>query len=242
MKILVTSGGTKIPIDRVRHIQNMSSGTFGSKIALEALRSGNEVTFLKADHSKSPFFVEVDVLKDKTALQKIHEANADAILYGYKYSELVYQDFDSYFSQLHHLLTTEHFDVVILAAAVSDYGVENYLDGKIRSKDSDMIIKLKALPKIISQVKLWNPKVFLVGFKLLVDSTDKELVEAARKSIEVNQCDLVVANDLRDIKENDHRIHIVTKNHSLMNRSKKEDPNFLARCVVDWVKFLKDKK
>ena len=37
MKILVTSGGTKIPIDRVRDITNMSTGTFGSKIAIELI-------------------------------------------------------------------------------------------------------------------------------------------------------------------------------------------------------------
>ena len=33
MKILITSGGTKVPIDRVRSITNMSQGTFGSRIA-----------------------------------------------------------------------------------------------------------------------------------------------------------------------------------------------------------------
>ena len=35
MKILITSGGTKVKIDQVRHIGNMSKGTFGSKIAEE---------------------------------------------------------------------------------------------------------------------------------------------------------------------------------------------------------------
>ncbi len=42
MKILITSGGTKIKTDSVRHIGNMSSGAFGAKIALEALKANHE--------------------------------------------------------------------------------------------------------------------------------------------------------------------------------------------------------
>ena len=63
MKILVTSGGTKIPIDRVRDITNMSKGTFGSKIATELLKLNQEVYFLKAKGSRSPFKVEIDLAK-----------------------------------------------------------------------------------------------------------------------------------------------------------------------------------
>jgi phosphopantothenoylcysteine synthetase/decarboxylase len=33
MKILITSGGTKVPIDSVRHIGNFSTGRYGSEIA-----------------------------------------------------------------------------------------------------------------------------------------------------------------------------------------------------------------
>ena len=41
MKVLITSGGTKVPIDTVRHIGNMSSGTFGAKIAFQLLELGH---------------------------------------------------------------------------------------------------------------------------------------------------------------------------------------------------------
>lgn len=54
MKIFITSGGTKIPIDKVRNITNMSKGTFGSKIATESLRAGHDVYFYRAEDSKSP--------------------------------------------------------------------------------------------------------------------------------------------------------------------------------------------
>jgi phosphopantothenoylcysteine synthetase/decarboxylase len=37
MRVLITSGGTKVPIDGVRDITNMSHGNFGAKIAREFL-------------------------------------------------------------------------------------------------------------------------------------------------------------------------------------------------------------
>ena len=77
MKILITSGGTKVPIDRVRSITNMSHGTFGSRIAdaffndgLKVFRIGNEhgtpiekITFFMAKGSRKP---TLQFLNDET--------------------------------------------------------------------------------------------------------------------------------------------------------------------------------
>ena len=41
MRILITSGGTKVMIDGVRHISNMSKGTFGSAICKSFLEKGH---------------------------------------------------------------------------------------------------------------------------------------------------------------------------------------------------------
>lgn len=233
MKILITSGGTKIAIDRVRHIANMSSGTFGSKIAKEALERNHYVTFFHAEKSKTPFTINVNLFNmpsNWSLAEKVVDISNDFNRNKYLYSEKTYTTFDTYMSGLEGLVTQGGFDIVILAAAVSDYGVDNYVDGKIRSKDSDMTIRLKALPKIISMVKKWAPTTFLVGFKLLVDSTDDELIANAQKSVADNGCDMVVANDLRDIKNNAHRLIIVKPNEEpKMYRS---DFNNLAKVVI----------
>jgi phosphopantothenoylcysteine synthetase/decarboxylase len=128
--------------------------------------------------------------------------------------------------------------VIVLAAAVSDYGVENPVDGKIRSNDM-LTIKLKQLPKIIYYIKEWCPKAKVVGFKLLVNSKERDLIDAAKRSINENNCDLIVANDLRDIKENNHKIHLVY--NAFMGPfvvdtfvSDPKDPNFLARTVAEY--------
>ena len=186
MKILITSGGTKIPIDRVRSITNMSKGTFGSRIAdaffnegLKKFRNGNEhgysiekITFFMAKDSKMPF-------TDKRLMYDIH-----ATVAGYVPAELFeYSTFDDYKNGIEKLLTKETYDIIVVAAAVSDYGVANYYDGKYRSREDDMCIKLVKLPKILPIMRKLAPNSVICGFKLLVDSTEDELVEAMRKQI-----------------------------------------------------------
>jgi phosphopantothenate---cysteine ligase (CTP) len=123
--------------------------------------------------------------------------------------------------------------VIVLAAAVSDYDVANYVDGKIRSKDS-LEIKLKPLPKIISTIRAKQPQAYFVGFKLLVNSTDEELIAAAQESLKSNGCDMVVANDLRDIQQNNHRLLIVTPNNIVI-KTKGEQVSSLASVLVDQI-------
>lgn len=238
MNILITSGGTKVAIDRVRHIANMSSGTFGSKIAMEALKAGHKVDFFKAENSKSPFTITMDLV-GKDAANKVQSIVDDFVKvwkYNKNYEESVYRNFDEYMIGLESLVKSSNPDVIVLAAAVSDYGVDNYVDGKIRTKDSDMVIKLKPLPKVISKVKEWAPNAYLVGFKLLVDSTDGELIANAKKSVVDNKCDMVVANDLRDIKNNAHKLLIVKPDDYVTEykfNPSINDSNYLARMVIE---------
>lgn len=238
MRILITSGGTKVPIDRVRNITNMSSGTFGSKIAFEALKNGHEVVFVAAEGSKSPMSTTITCYQeggfDITDVCRWYEERSEYIK---QYKEYRYATFDDYQKALKFGILTDHPDVVVLAAAVSDYGVKNYVDGKARSARS-LIIQLEPLPKVISMVKQWAPKVKLIGFKLLVDSTDIELTIAAEKSVKENGCEFVVANDLRDIKEGKHKLAFVYQNAVGYEYSKPDDPNYLARSVVERIEKL----
>lgn len=245
MKVLITSGGTKIPIDRVRHIQNMSSGTFGAEIAKKALSWGWEVDFLAADKSKTPFKMEIDATLHthtgvSNTLSKVGSLLDFHAKHGHQYKEFIYNSFQSYADHLEILLKATYYDAVILAAAVSDYGVENYVDGKVRSREEDFGIKLVKLPKLISKVKEWSKgRTALVGFKLLVDSTEDELLAAARKSIADNGCDGVIANDLRDIKAGKHSIRLVTENAFSFTEG---DTGHLAAKVIRFTNQLIEEK
>lgn len=236
MKILVTSGGTKIPIDRVRDITNMSKGTFGSKIATELLLMGHDVLFFAAERSRSPFKLEVDLLNGEwiDIAEKCLKVYNKLKQVREHYREYTYKTFDEYRDRLERIVRLECPDVVILAAAVSDYGVDNPVNGKIRSNDM-LTIKLSQLPKIIYYIKEWHSDCKLVGFKLLVDSKDYQLIEAADRSIADNKCDMIVANDLQDIKEGKHRIHLVFPDHTkgITYKTDLNDPNYLARMVAE---------
>jgi hypothetical protein len=57
------------------------------------------------------------------------------------------------------------------------------------------------------------PNSIICGFKLLVDSTEDELVEAMRKQIAESDVDLVIGNDLRDIKADNHSLMVISKHN-----------------------------
>ena len=234
MKILVTSGGTKIPIDKVRDITNMSTGTFGSKIATELLKLKHEVYFFKAKNSKSPYQINLDMRNDYATLSSfLYENYKNVAFFKDNYHEMEYSTFDEYKERLERLLKMERPDVVVLAAAVSDYGVENPFNGKVRSNDM-LSIKLVQLPKLIYLIKEWLPSAKVVGFKMLVNSTISKLIDAANTSIYENKCDMIVANDLTEIRDGNHRVHLVFPEAvPLIYNTDPEDPNYLARMVAE---------
>lgn len=211
MKVLVTSGGTRINLDSVRHIGNMSNGTLGSRLAKDFLLSGDEVIFFRAEKSKSPMKAEIDFASESIEenIKCFENAKNRWEAFSYRYKEHTYKTFEDYQNGLEHLISLYKPDVVILAAAVSDYAPETVVEGKIRTKET-LNIALKPLPKVISNVRKWaGENAFVVGFKLLVDVSKKELLEAAEKSFVENRLDLVCANDLRSILNGHHEISII---------------------------------
>ncbi len=88
------------------------------------------------------------------------------------------------------------FDIVIMAAAPSDYTPEKPSNSKIKSKNAKMTVKLTRVPKIIDQVKKLQKDVFLVGFKALARVSKKELENEARRKMKESKADLMVANDV----------------------------------------------
>lgn len=210
MKFFITSGGTKVPIDDVRDITNMSKGTFGTKIATAALDAGHEV--FQFYSGKNAFSFNFDYLENPvefdqgTFLQKRNWCQK----YNSMYQRQSFRNYDDYANNLPILLTSYKPDVIVLSAAVSDY-ITTPRQGKVRSSD-ELRIDLRPAEKIISKVKGWCPNAILVGFKLLVDVSEEELIEAAGKSIRDNGCDLVVANDFVTLKRGCHELILVDRN------------------------------
>ena len=243
LKVLVTSGGTKVPIDDVRSITNMSKGTFGSKIATEFLKVDEQIQlhFLRAENSIKPFSMLYDPpCGYQHNIRGIYNIDKLFRRCSRRYTEETYKTYDDYAASLKRIIREMRPDIIVLAAAVSDYTIKNPVNGKIRSSD-DLKLELTPTEKLIGQVQNIQTQYgfgsILVGFKLLVNSLDKELLAAAEKSIKENKCDLVIANDLRDIKNDDHKLIVVSKDradyyYSVSVHGRKMDKNYLASVVA----------
>lgn len=164
-RVLVTAGATREYIDPIRFITNRSSGKMGVAIAEEAEFRGAEVTLIRTKGSV-PSFVENQI--EVETVEEMLEA-------------------------IEKELSTKKYDVVILAAAVSDFTPKEKAESKIKS-DQPLVIELVPTPKIIQRVKELQPDVFLVGFKAEYGVSEEELIEQARKQIEKAKSDVVIAN------------------------------------------------
>ena len=81
---------------------------------------------------------------------------------------------------------------------------------------------LKKTPKIISLVKKWNPDIRLIGFKLLVDVSKGRVTQDRASQSHKNQAEIIVANDLTDISNHEHKAYLVRKETVTQAQSKEE--------------------
>lgn len=162
--ILVTAGATRESIDPVRFITNHSSGRMGCAIARAAMLRGADVTLIHGHMDiDPPMFVKA-----------VPVTSAEDMWHAV--------------SQL-----ASSQDIIIKAAAVSDYTPVTTASEKIKKKDSDMFIPLKRTVDILSSLgreKLPGQKI--CGFSMETEN----LLENSRKKLLSKNCDMICANSL----------------------------------------------
>ncbi len=168
-KILITCGPTWVPIDDTRVISNISSGELSQTMAQDLARTGAKVTLLEG--------AVVNPLKSKTI----------KILKFCYYDEL---------SKLIKSELKKPYDIVIHAAAVSDYKPKKRFSTKIDSHKKNLNLELIPTTKIIANIKKINPKVLLVGFKLESHLFTKTIAPKIHTLFTQSKCDLVLVNSL----------------------------------------------
>jgi phosphopantothenoylcysteine decarboxylase/phosphopantothenate--cysteine ligase len=207
-KVLITAGPTIEYIDPVRVITNQSTGKTGVLLASEFVSAGSKVTIIYGPGIESPPR-GAKVIRVETS-----EEMSNAIKKEMK----------------------QKFDIVILAAAVSDYTPEKPKRTKL---DSDLLrisLKLKRVPKMINDVKKIQNNVFLVGFKAEANVSKKDLIEKAREKITQSGCDLVIANDIgtKRYKENPDYNSVIAVNSKTATES-----GWKSKSKI--VKFIRNK-
>ena len=134
MRLLVTAGGTREPIDSVRFIGNRSSGKMGLAIAREAVRMGARVTVVAANLERTEpgtenYFVETVEGMRAEVLERAGDA-----------------------------------DALVMAAAVSDFTPASPVKEKIRRGEGTTAVELKPTADLLKAVREKNPDLFVVGF------------------------------------------------------------------------------
>lgn len=210
MNILITAGGTTEAIDQVRGITNHSSGRLGKAIAERFLAAGNHVTYLATPTAAKPAELEAVTIKSTLDLYEkmqylLENQTFDAVIHSMAVSDftpvntLNKEGFIEAFSR--ELTDTSPESVARALDALSEGAASA---SKISSATEELIVFMKQTPKVIHLIKMMQPETCLVGFKLLVGVSKKELFSVARESLVKNHSDFVLANDLDDIFGTQH--------------------------------------
>lgn len=173
LRVLVSAGGTREPLDPVRFIGNRSSGRQGIALALAAADRGADVDLVAAH-------VEAAVLASAAAHPRIHISHVGTT------AEL----------QDAVVAAASVADVVVMAAAVSDYRVSEVADTKLTKEGGDGTLTLRLVenPDVLAGLaRTRRPGQTIVGFAAETASGD-ELRERGRRKRERKGADLLVVN------------------------------------------------
>lgn len=174
MKILITAGATREPIDAVRFVSNVSTGSTGAALADALATAGHEVVYLHGQGATRP-------------------AAADVTCGAFTSTEHLGE-------RLRAALAGGDFDLVIQAAAVSDYRPETTHAGKLDSHAEEMVVRMTPTPKLLPQIKGWSSRpVRVLGFKLTHGADDAARAAAVGRIFAAGGVDAVVHNDLEEM-------------------------------------------
>ncbi|HVU23065.1 MAG TPA: phosphopantothenoylcysteine decarboxylase [Opitutus sp.] len=181
MKVLVTAGATREPIDAVRFLSNVSTGTTGAALADAFVAAGHDAVLLRGNEAARP------------KLARDREVFTTAADLG---------------QRLRQRLSEGDIDAVIMAAAVADYRPETTLERKISSDAEELAMRLVRNEKLLPKLKMFSPRrLFVVGFKLTVEADDAERRAAVTAQFAGGGVDAIVHNDLAEIRRAPARTH-----------------------------------
>ena len=190
MRIVVTAGGTEVPIDGVRVLTNRSKGTFLYEIACAFIAQGEDVTVIGSE--------------------ALRERIGDGLPPQMRF--VPFRTYDDLCRELDSAIDSDPPDMIIMGAAVSDYGPREATSGKIPSSVRTLTIRLHRLPKILDGLRerCGAKKTFIVGFKLTAGASEDDMVAAARAQMKRARLNLVVANDTTRMGNGQHPVVLVT--------------------------------
>jgi phosphopantothenoylcysteine decarboxylase/phosphopantothenate--cysteine ligase len=168
VRVVITAGGTREPLDPVRYLGNRSSGKQGYALARTAVQRGGQVTLISAHTLALPEPAGASYVGVSTAeelREAVHKAAADA-------------------------------DVIVMAAAVADFRPSHRAEFKIKKTDREPEpIALTRNPDILVElVAARTPGQVIVGFAAETGDSGADVLEHARVKHRRKGSDLLVVN------------------------------------------------
>ncbi|MFN8176171.1 MAG: bifunctional phosphopantothenoylcysteine decarboxylase/phosphopantothenate--cysteine ligase CoaBC [Solirubrobacteraceae bacterium] len=210
LRVLVSAGGTREPIDAVRYVGNRSSGRMGVALAAGAAARGAEVTLVAANLGvDAP--AGVDVVAVETAAE-LERACSRAF---------------------------ERCDVLLMAAAVSDFRPASPAAGKLKKSGGPPALDLEAAPDVLAGLAARRrPGQTLVGFAA---EHGEGAIAHGRAKLGRKRLDAVVVNDVGapgiGFESPENEVTIVTRDGERhVARAPKGE---IAEAVLDEVERLR---
>ncbi|MGH2853879.1 MAG: phosphopantothenoylcysteine decarboxylase, partial [Solirubrobacteraceae bacterium] len=211
LRVLVTAGGTREPIDSVRFVGNSSSGRMGLALAQAARARGAEVTVVAANVSlPRPAGVAWRAVATAAQLQEACE-----------------QEFPG-------------CDVLLMAAAVADFRPAEAQDGKIKKSTRERLhLELEPTTDVLRELALSRTGgQTLVGFAA---EHGERALQHAREKLQAKRLDAVVVNDISrpdigfEVDSNEVTIVAAASEEHVPRASKEE----VAEAILDAVERLR---
>jgi phosphopantothenoylcysteine decarboxylase/phosphopantothenate--cysteine ligase len=210
--VLVTAGGTREPLDQVRFVGNRSSGRMGVALAEAARDRGARVTMLAAN-LQVPAPAGIEVVPTPSAADLRREA-----------------------------LARSDVDVVLMAAAVSDYRPAEAHDGK-RPKDAEPwhvdLVPTADVARALGAARRAGQVLVAFGAESGEDGLARKRAMLTDKNV-----DLVVYNDVgRDdvgFESQDNEVVLLT--HDAERTVAKAPKTEIARQILDEVERLLEER
>lgn len=193
-RVLVSTGGTREPLDPVRYLGNRSSGKQGTAVAEAAAARGAQVTLVAAN-LEIPVQPGIDVVPVGSALELQREVEARAASH----------------------------DVVVMVAAVADFRPADYAGSKIKKThdpadpDAAPTITLVRNPDILAGLVADRgeaPSPLIVGFAAETGDEHGSVLDHGRDKLARKGCDLLVVNEVGETKTfgaDDTTVHVLTR-------------------------------
>jgi phosphopantothenoylcysteine decarboxylase/phosphopantothenate--cysteine ligase len=211
MRVLVSAGGTREPIDSVRFIGNRSSGRMGFALAEQAARRGAEVTVVAANVS----------LAEPAGVARIDVETTAELAKAVK----------TEFKRSH---------VLLMAAAVADFRAAEVEAGKMQREGAEAVrLDLERTEDVLAGVaRLRTDEQTVVGFAA---EHGAEAISRAREKLERKGLDAIIFNDVSrsDIGFDSEQNEVVIVDREGEHRVELAPKRAVADAILDRVESLR---